>query len=170
MKTIIFLILLLNLSCTSEKGDNSVFTIYLVRHAEKAISPENPRNPPLTSCGSNRAESLSKYFELIDLEAIHSSEYIRTESTARPTADMKDLEVQLYDPGNLHEMAEKLLDQKQSALVVGHSNTTPILAGLLSGKDLLALDESIYDRIYQVTISGKTKKLQVFQSAFECNK
>jgi len=38
-------------------------------------------------------------------------------------------------------------------LVVGHSNTTPILANHLLGTDFTVLDDHIYDQVFVVSIS-----------------
>ena len=62
-----------------------------------------------------------------------------------------------------------LLDRGQDALVVGHSNTTGVLAGLLVGEDIGAYNESIYNRVYQVVVSPSERRLHVFHTAFNCN-
>ena len=87
-----------------------------------------------------------------------------------PTAETKDLEITLYNGQDIESFSHILLDTQQDALVVGHSNTTGVLAGLLVNEELGDLDLDIYDRIYQVVICGETRHLQLFHSSFECVK
>lgn len=149
----------------SAQGDNDTFTIYLVRHAEKESASADP---PLTPCGLERAESLCGFFRDVPLEAVYSTNYQRTQSTASPTASSKDLSVQDYEAHALNELMEVLLNNKQDALVVGHSNTTGVLAGLLIEEELDDIDLSIYNRIYQVVISNEGGRLHILHSSFYC--
>lgn len=171
IKTIFILaFLMLSLPCVlSAQESDEIFTIYLVRHAEKELSADKPKDPSLTACGEQRAESLATFFEAIDFETIYSTEYLRTKSTAQPVAQMKKKELQYYDPRNLDDFAKILLNNKQDVLVVGHSNTTPVLAGLLVGEDLPSFDESIYNRIYQVVVYENKGRLHVLHTAFACH-
>ena len=57
----VFLVLTLPYVVNAQESDE-IFTIYLVRHAEKELSADNPKDPPLTKCGEQRAESLSTFF------------------------------------------------------------------------------------------------------------
>lgn len=147
--------------------DEELFTIYLVRHSEKQISP---KNPPLSKCGKLRAESLNKFFENVNLKAIYSTDYIRTKSTAQPTATNKKKKIKLYNPRKLSDFAKLLIERKEEALVVGHSNTTGVLAGLLINQKIEAFDESIYNRIYQIVFYKNTGRLHLLQSSFVCDK
>ena len=168
-KTILTIILLLffhNLSYAQEA--DHIFTIYLVRHAEKELAAKDPRDPPLTLCGQQRAKSLQGFMEKVDLEAIYSTEYIRTLGTAGPVASSKDLEIQLYDPKKLEAFAKHLLASKEDALVVGHSNSTSALAGHLVGTSFESIDESVYNRIYQVVVFKDEARLHLLQSSFRC--
>ena len=144
----------------------ALFTIYLVRHAEKQTLPDDP---PLTSCGEKRAVALKEFWSDIPIDAVYSTDYKRTTSTAAPVADAKDLEIQAYAPNALEALKEMLMTKQQDAIVVGHSNTTAVLAGLLIGEEMASFDESIYNRIYQVVVSNKQQRLHVFHTAFECN-
>lgn len=152
------------------QDSDSMFTIYLVRHAEKVLSKDNPRNPALTPCGEQRAASLEVFLSQVQLDAVYSSDFTRTRHTAKPVAENRNMEIRLYDHKKLPEIAKVLLERKEDALVVGHSNSTPVLAGLLVGKELEPIDESIYNRIYQVVISKETGRLHVLHSTFDCEK
>ena len=146
-----------------------IITIYLVRHAEKELSGENPKDPALTACGEERSRQLASFLEEVELDVIFSTDYLRTKSTALPTSSSKEKVIQFYDPRKLEEFAAFLINQKQDALVVGHSNTTAVLAGLLVGDTLGAFDESIYNRIYQVVIYKDIGRLHVLHTSFNCS-
>ena len=165
----VFLVLTLPYVVNAQESDE-IFTIYLVRHAEKELSADNPKDPPLTKCGEQRAESLSTFFEAIDLDVIYSTEYQRTKDTAQPVAKKKEKGVEFYDPQKLDDFAKLLIENGQDVLVVGHSNTTPVLAGLLVGEALVPFDESIYNRIYQVVLYKDKGRLHVLHTAFICHK
>jgi broad specificity phosphatase PhoE len=165
----LFVILFLGIHVASfaQNGD-PMFTIYLVRHAEKELSADNPKDPPLTPCGEQRAASLEVFLSQVQLDAIYSSDYSRTRSTAQPVAQNRNMETRLYDPKKLEEFAKVLIERGENALVVGHSNSTPVLAGLLVGEKMEPIDESIYNRIYQVVINKETARLHVLHSVFDC--
>ena len=94
----------------------------------------------------------------------------RTINTALPTANSKKLKITKYSTENLKDFSHNLLDLKQNALVVGHSNTTGVLAGLLTESNIGVFDENEYDRIYQVIVDDNGTKLQLFHSMFDCKK
>jgi broad specificity phosphatase PhoE len=164
---IVILILGFQIEATAQKG-NEIFTIYLVRHAEKDLTSNNTGDPPLTKCGEKRSDKLSAFFSAVDIDAIYSTNYIRTKSTAQPTATSKNIEVINYNGGELEEFSKCLLKKKQDALVVGHSNTTAVLAGILIGEELGEFDLSIYNRVYQVVVYKNEGRLHLLHTGFVC--
>jgi len=147
-----------------------MYTIYLVRHSEKeAASTMDSSDPPLTPCGEQRSESLSRFLSDVKLDVIYSTDYTRTKNTALPTAKSKGLVIQEYDGETLEDFSKLLLKRKQDALVVGHSNTTGVLAGLLVGEEIGEFDLDIYDRVYQVAFHKKRGRLHLLHTAFKCN-
>ena len=149
--------------------DQETFTIYLIRHSEKDLVSENPSDPPLTKCGIKRTDYLRSFFEDIDIESVYSTNYIRTKNTAMPIASLKKTRIQYYESDYPKVFSEFLLDSKQNSLVVGHSNTIPILAGLLSEEDVAPIDEKTYNRIYKIVISKGKRKLFMLKAIFNCN-
>lgn len=123
-------------------------TWYLVRHFEKQLGD----NPSLTETGKDRAEKLAAFFSDKSLNSIYSTNYNRTLETATPVAELKSLTIQSYDPRQLIKFAVELktLDH---VLVVGHSNTTPELLGLMGGATV-TIEESEYGTLYIVKTSG----------------
>jgi len=169
MRLAIFLFLgvVFSSSCTTTKDlsksvdiNTEPLTVILVRHAEKQ---RNQSNPALTEAGQKRADRLAVMLEKIDLDAVFSTSYRRTEATAKPTAVAHELPIQSYDPKNLVDFAEMLKSDyaSKTVLVVGHSNSTPALTGLLEDSTSYdSFDESDYGNIVIVTIPangiGKT--------------
>ncbi len=170
MGRLLTIFFVLGLSIPSFTQDT--YTIYLVRHTEKEVSEDNPRDPGLTPCGQERAESLANFLHDVNIEVVYSTDYVRTKTTAEPTAQSKAKVIELYNPRELDLFAKSLLERSQDALVVGHSNTTGVLAGLLVGEEIasVSMSEDVYNRIYQVVVCGNSKQLNLFQSAFSCKK
>ena len=165
-------IILIILGFQSDVGaqkNNEIFTLYLVRHSEKDTSSDNYSDPPLTQCGEQRSESLSSLLRDVQLDAIYSTDYNRTKNTALPTARSKGLEIKEYNSEKLADFSNLLLESKQDALVVGHSNTTGVLAGLLVGEEIGEFDLDIYNRVYQVVIYENSGRLHLLHTAFDCN-
>jgi len=89
-----------------------------------------------------------------EINAIYSTAYNRTQETAAPTANRLGLSIKSYDPRQLEQFANTIrtgLDE--NLLVVGHSNTTPVLVNHLIGEDKYPqLDESQYGDLYVVSL------------------
>jgi len=79
-------------------------TWYFVRHFEK----QSGDNPSLTDIGHFRAEKLANYFSDKPLTAIYSTDYNRTQQTAAPVAESKNLKILPYNPVQLSEFTEQL--------------------------------------------------------------
>ena len=155
------LILLLVCCCIDESGAADSYTLYLVRHAEKA--QDGSRDPMLTDIGEQRSENLANWFSDKQIEDIWSSDYIRTRDTAKPILSKLDIDVTLYDPGNLPELTENLLKKQHTALIVGHSNTTPQLARLLCDCEIADMDESEHDRVIVISVVNGVSQVKTLQ-------
>jgi len=126
-------------------------TLYLVRHAEK--ESDGTRDPSLTAQGQVRALEIANLLGNEKLLKVFSTDYKRTQETAVPTAKRMGVNVTPYDPRALAAFAETLKTADETVLVVGHSNTTPYLASLLSGKEFPALEEHQYDHMYVILLA-----------------
>jgi len=150
--------------CFPAQADES-YSLYLVRHAEKQNDQENPS---LTQCGQLRAKQLASMLELTDIEAVYSTSYQRTMQTATPTAKKFELAIKNYAPNRLEQLAHQLKQAKKNTLVVGHSNTTPQLARILSEEEVAPIPETEYQMLYQIQIDGAGKKLTLLKQPLLC--
>lgn len=141
------------------------FTLYLVRHAEKV---QQKPDPSLTQCGLFRANQLARLLSLEKLEYVYSTQYKRTRETATPTATDQQLAIKYYAPNALEQFAFQLKKQQGNALIVGHSNTTPVLAGLLADAQVPAIPEKEFTMLYQIQFIGEQVKLTVLKQPLIC--
>ena len=143
-------------------------TVIFVRHAEKATLPAD--DPALSPAGERRAAELKR--QLVDadviagVDAVYSTPYRRTEDTARPIAEALDIPLNFYDAADTELIMEQIVrDHKgEIILVVGHSNTIPLLIGNMgASKRVPEIAENEYDNIYVVSIPwfGKTKTIRL---------
>ncbi len=149
----IALLLFISLVSLEVSAQTDVTTFILVRHAEK--SKDDPRDPTLSEEGMKRAEALNTLMKQADIAALYSSPYKRTKSTVQPIAEAKGLEVQTYDPRGSDFLKDIMEKYKGKTVVIsGHSNTTPLLANVLTGSDKFKqLSEDDYSKIYIVSIT-----------------
>ncbi len=143
-------------------------TIIFVRHAEKSITP--PDDPGLSEAGKRRVAELTRQLKDADvvagIDAIYSTPFRRTQETAQPIADALDLPINTYDPSDTEAVLETILKNHKGKiiLVVGHSNTVPVLiANLGASKKVPPIQEDEYDNIYFISIPwfGKTKTIRM---------
>ena len=91
--------------------------------------------------------------EDVSFDKIYSTHYKRTQQTAAPTAKSKGLEVLSYDTENLFNEEFKTQTEKQSVLIVGHSNTTPAFVNAIVGKqEYSQINDSDNGKLFIVTI------------------
>lgn len=124
--------------------------VYLVRHAEKAI--DDTDDPPLALAGQIRVQVLRQLLADSDLTHVHTTDWKRTRETARPIAKDVGVEPAFYDAGDLAGFAATLRATSGHHLVVGHSNTTPMLVGTLGGDPSTPIHDLEYDRLYIMVI------------------
>ncbi|MDX1626787.1 MAG: phosphoglycerate mutase family protein [Wenzhouxiangellaceae bacterium] len=129
--------------------------VVVVRHAEKA-APEG--DPELTLEGRRRAEALARTVSGLELDAIYSTPYRRTLDTAAPASSQTGLPIREQPIGDrsLEEWvaaeAERIVAENPdgSVLVVGHSNTVPLIVAALCGCDAGSIADDEYDAFFVV--------------------
>lgn len=124
--------------------------IYLVRHAERA--DDGTDDPPLALAGQIRTQVLRHLLVQAGVTHVHTTAWKRTRETARPIAEDSGLEPSVYDSAQLETFASTLSATPGHHLVVGHSNTIPMLVDALGGAAPDPINEFEYDRLYIVVI------------------
>jgi phosphohistidine phosphatase SixA len=130
-------------------------TIYVVRHAERSADP--PDDPHLSEEGRRRALRLSTMLGGEKLTAVLSTDTRRTRETAEPVANAAGVEVGIYDPRDPTSLDRLLATPEldgEAVLVVGHSNTVPVIVEGLAGGVVDPIDDDEYDRLYRLDADG----------------
>lgn len=165
MKKLILLVLTAMMAMVSVAHADG--TYYVVRHAEKqATDLTGGDNPMLTEKGIKRAAHIVSILKNEKIDAVFSTETLRTVQTATPTAADQGLEVQPFSTDDLEGFANMLKTMNGTFLIVAHSSSTPDLASLLSGTKQPKLDESDYEQMFKVVIKDGKATLTQFQTTF----
>jgi phosphohistidine phosphatase SixA len=158
-RRLLVLVLLFCLTVITGTGNaDDHYKLYLVRHSEKLL--DDGDDPGLTEEGNQRSIKLAGWLRDKGIEDIWSSDYRRSRDTAAPLAAMLGLPLELYDPRDLPALVDELRGKQRIALVVGHSNTTPDLARLLCVCFISDMDDSDYDQLIVVTLSGEDRSVE----------
>lgn len=141
-----------------------ITTYYLIRHAEKDRTNPANQDPNLNEDGLKRAEKWATYFKDISLNAVYSTNYKRTQQTAKPTATAKKLEILSYNPRELYAADFQKATVGKSVLIVGHSNTTPAFVNKIMGEKVLQdMTDDDNASLFIVTIQGNNKDYKVLK-------
>ncbi len=146
-------------------NDESYTIFYLVRHAEKQTSGNDPALLPE---GTERAKRLADILSDAKLNMVCSSPYKRTQATANPTAEIKNLKITNYNQRQNDQSAffTDLLNNKQGSrvLVVGHSNTIPKLLNHFLGSNVYDdISESEYNNFFIVAVKEGIAEVSRFK-------
>lgn len=133
-------------------------TVILVRHAEKA---DQSADPVLSDAGEARAHALADRLSVSSIDLILTSTLQRTRLTAAPTASANSVEPQAIglDQGTTAHVAEivarvKSMPEDATILIVGHSNTVPLIARAL-GQRASDMPDCEYDRFLTLRLEGE---------------
>lgn len=129
-------------------------TLILVRHAEKA--EDGTSDPVLTPLGRARAQRLAAMLAPAGVSAVYSTPYKRTRLTAQPLAEQEEINLKNYDPRDSNFPSELIRQHPgETILVVGHSNTIPMMVNTLTGSTTYEqLEETEYDKLFVVSVVG----------------
>src|SRR5438309_7309798 len=137
-----------------------VTTLILVRHAEKAIDPNNP-DVDLNADGQDRGQELVRMLGYSGINAIYATQYKRTQETVKPLADRLGLPINQVNAKNTGDLLAQIRAQHsgQTIFVAGHNNTVPEIIAAAGGPQFPNIPESEYDNLFIITIyrTGKAK-------------
>jgi 2,3-bisphosphoglycerate-dependent phosphoglycerate mutase len=139
-------------------AQKKTITVIIFRHADKELAVEGDETEPDISVeGQKRAVRLVKVLEKYKPTRLFSTNYPRTIQTVTPLSRIKNLPPEFYEPGNLGELARKILssDKQRRIAVVGHNSTTFQLANLLLKNSKYTMPEdSDYGKIWIIRIKN----------------
>lgn len=126
-------------------------TVVLVRHAERL---SDDRDPGLSEVGIAHAERLAEILEHAGITAIYVSEARRTRETAAPVAARTGVEPRVIEADRHKRLLRRLKWRHRSevVLVVGHSNTVPVIASGL-GAEVGVIDAEDYSGLWIISYS-----------------
>jgi broad specificity phosphatase PhoE len=133
-------------------------TIVVIRHAEKDLSG-GPVDPALTEGGKARAALLARMFgdgkALGHLDAIYVTTALRNRLTAAPLAASLGISPTIVPTDDPRGLARRVLREHGGGrvLIVGHSDTVPVIVSTLSGDDKIpGMADDEYGTMYIVTV------------------
>ncbi len=150
----VFAILLL-LCAAPAMADEPSQLVLLVRHAEKAEAPAD--DVALSAAGRARADALAAALAHARVDAIVTTQFRRTRETAEPLARRLGLTPIVVPAGSdtrahAQAVADAVRRAGRTVLVVGHTNTVPVIIAALGGPGFDELCESDYDNLFVLAL------------------
>lgn len=143
----IFIVVLL--FCNLAAAQQSVSTVFLVRHAEKSAGSTDPS---LSPAGLKRADCLANTLKDAGIKNIYVTEAKRTQQTADPLAKRLKVKATIMKAEDSANLVRNLLYMGHgNTLVVGHSDTLPVIAARMKAGTVAPIGENEYDRLIIVT-------------------
>jgi len=129
----------------------SVRTVFLIRHADKA---SDETDAPLSDAGRRRATCLANMLADVRIEQIFTSDLQRTQQTAAPLAaklHLSPVAIPLVHPDQLVEAVRA--SKAENILVVWHDQTLPETVRELGGPEIVPITHTEYDRFLILTLA-----------------
>lgn len=133
-------------------------TVILVRHAEKVDASADPL---LSEAGMARAAALATALAEAHPGHVFTSPLQRTRLTAVPTAEFHAVTIEPvgFDGGTPAHVAAiaarvRALPDDAVVLIVGHSNTVPLITRALGYAEAADMPDCEYDRMTQLHLMG----------------
>lgn len=146
----------LALFCVAPAVAHAQKLVILVRHAERADGgapaagmTKAPADPLLSAAGEARAQKLAAMLADAGVTTIFTTEFRRTQDTAKPLATKLSLTGQIVRGNDLAGLVARIKGVKPDdvVLVVGHSNTIPDVIKQLGGP-AVTIGDSEYDNLF----------------------
>jgi broad specificity phosphatase PhoE len=128
--------------------------VVFVRHAEKA---DQSQDALLSAEGVARARALADLLRGAGVTHIITTEYRRTQSTARPLADALAITPTIVAARDLPTLVRQVRGYGPDAvvLVVGHSNTVPRALSAFGWPNTIDLHDRDYDDVFVLVPRGE---------------
>jgi broad specificity phosphatase PhoE len=142
-------------------------TIFVSRHADREGTEPDP---VLTAKGRCQAEALAEMLADAKITRIFTTDMVRTQQTAAPTAKrfgLSPVVVAQEDFDGLIARIKAAAKPGETMLVVGHRGTVPRIVKALSGVEIPPLASGEYSRLVVVTLfpEGRPSVITLRQGA-----
>ena len=147
----IWTLLLCSIVGSAQSQQTSVGHIFIVRHAEKVSETADE----LSVQGKTRAACLATTLKDSKITAVIVSPTNRAQQTARPTAEEFKVQVKSIKPDDYSAIAAAAKDAARNGdvLIVGHSNTVPLIVKTIGNSDV-TVGNSEYDKLLVIDSAG----------------
>jgi broad specificity phosphatase PhoE len=140
--------------------------VLVVRHAERAdggsMAPTAQTDPLLSPAGRARAEKLAGMLAEAGLSAIYTTEFKRTQDTARPLAERLKMALTSVPSRETAVLVARIKKEHATdiVLVVGHSNTVPEVITAFGGPAIKMSEDEFGDLFVIVPATGAMTKVK----------
>lgn len=136
--------------------------VYVVRHAEQVADVDDP---PLSEQGRARAMVLQEFFRDAGLTAVYATDLRRTMETGEIVTEPLGFEVTPVEPDSLDGQVARVRREQPHGrvLIVGHSNTVPMVLEQLGYPNGLTIDHDEYDDLFIVVPAAEGPPLVLHQ-------
>ncbi len=123
-------------------------TLLIARHADRVSNQD-----ALSPAGLARAQELIHVVEKAGVTAIYHSDTERARQTAAPLATALGLTPSVYPANNTAELVAAIFanHEGQKVLVIGHSNTVPLIIAAAGGPTIPDILPDEFDNLFVVT-------------------
>lgn len=127
--------------------------VYLIRHGEKELSGTDP---VLTPEGRQRAADWAEMLRNVGLDAIITSDALRTQETGGIIANALGLEINALPKGDVAGLVDSLEfdHEEETVLIVAHAETIPQILEYMGVLEDVAIDQSEFGNLYVVLRSS----------------
>jgi broad specificity phosphatase PhoE len=163
-----FVLSLLSVRAVSAQQASTV--VVVVRHADKDTIPK--ADPPLTAVGVVRAKALAAAVADAGVEAIITTELLRSRETARPLAEARGLTTITVPHGSdiaQHAQAVAAAVRKlrgKTVLVVGHGETVGPIIQALGGPAIPEVCGYEYSNLYTLVLDEHDRAVRLIHSLY----
>ena len=136
--------------------------VYVVRHAEQVADVDDP---PLSEQGKARARMLREFFRDAGLTAVYATDLRRAMETGDIVTEPLGFEVTPVQPDSLDGLVGRVRREQPDGrvLIVGHSNTVPMVLGQLGYPNEFTIDHDEYDNLFIVVPAAEGPPLVLWQ-------
>lgn len=140
--------------------------VILVRHGEKEAQPAD--DPSLSPAGIARAQALADALKDTKPSAVIVTARKRTAETGAPVAKQAGVTptvIELTGP-HVKNVADAVMKQTGTVVVVGHSNTVPAIITALGGPKLPDICDASYATLFVFTPARAGQAAQLVKSSY----